>query len=187
MEVKPALCPAHRSLLPNGKQLILHSSTALSQSLPCLFLDRGLYTPPPSLPYSLHSPFPGRISQKFGNPFPTAWEISLSIVVADNVFTLPDLLQQECQSCSYRRGTFMAQGRKMKGGMEARESVYHSDHIVFRVSCRPPPSEKGRGLVLRGILIHGSLFVVSLRPARHACPQRQHRKETKKHGNRVFT
>jgi len=24
----------------------------------------------------------------------------------------------------------------MKGGMEARESVYHSDHIVFRVSCR---------------------------------------------------
>jgi hypothetical protein len=32
MEVKPALCPAHRSLLPDGKQLILHSSTALSQS-----------------------------------------------------------------------------------------------------------------------------------------------------------
>src|SRR6266568_2542037 len=161
MEVKPALCPAHRSLLPNGKQLILHSSTALSQSLPCLFLDRGLSTSPPSLPYPLPSPFPGRISQKFGNPFPTAWDISLSIVVADNVFTLPDLLQQECQSCSYRRGTFMAQGRKMKGGMEARESVYHSDHIVFRVSCRPTPSEKGRGLVLRGILIHGSLFVCS--------------------------
>src|SRR6266700_596863 len=95
MEVKPALCPAHRSLLPDGKQLILHSSTAWSQSLPCLFLDRGLYTPPPSLPYPLHSPFPGSISQKFGNPFPTAWDISLSIVVADNVFTLPDLLQSE--------------------------------------------------------------------------------------------
>src|SRR6266487_175418 len=89
MEVKPVLCPAHRSLLPDGKQLILHSSTTLSQSLPCLFLDRGLYTPPPSLPYSLHSPFPGRISQKFGNPFPTAWEISLSIVVADIVFARP--------------------------------------------------------------------------------------------------
>src|SRR6266702_5807479 len=89
MEVKPALCPAHRSLLPDGKQLILYSSTALSQSLPCLFLDRGLYTPPPSLPNALHSPFPGRISQKFGNPFPTAWEISLSIVVADIVFARP--------------------------------------------------------------------------------------------------
>jgi len=25
----------------------------------------------------------------------------------------------------------MAQGRKMKGGMEARESVYHSDRHVF--------------------------------------------------------
>src|SRR6266699_331275 len=95
MEVKPVLCPAHRSLLPDGKQLILHSSTTLSQSLPCLFLDRGLYTPPPSLPYSLHSPFPGRISQKFGNPFPTAWEISLSIVVADIVFACLDLLQQK--------------------------------------------------------------------------------------------
>ena len=100
-------------------------------------------------------------SQKFGNAFPTAWEISPGIVVADILLTLLDLLQQECQSCSYRRGTFMAQGRKMKGGMEARESVYHSDHIVFRVSCRPTPSEKGRGLVLRGILIHGSLFVCS--------------------------
>jgi len=88
---------------------------------------------------------------------------------------------------SCRRGTFMAQGRKMKGGMEARESVYHSDHIVFRVSCRPTPSEQGKGLVLRGILIHGSLFVVSLRPARHACPHRQHRKETKKHGSSLFT
>src|SRR6266571_5044823 len=89
MEVKPALCPAHRSLLPDGKQLILHSSTALSQSLPCLFLDRGISTPPPSLPSSLPSPFPGRISQKIGNPFPTAWDISLSIVVADIVFARP--------------------------------------------------------------------------------------------------
>src|SRR5215467_14462818 len=67
MEVKPALCPAHRSLLPDGKQLILYSSTALSQSLPCLFLDRGLSTPPPSLPCALHPPFPGRM-------FPIFWE-----------------------------------------------------------------------------------------------------------------
>ena len=89
MEVKPALCPAHRSLLPDGKQLILHSSTALSQSLPCLFLDRGLSTPPPSLPSSLHSPFPGSISQKFGNAFPTAWELSRGIVFADIVFARP--------------------------------------------------------------------------------------------------
>src|SRR6266700_5132165 len=188
MEVKPALCHAHRSLLPDGKQLILHSSTALSQSLPCLFLDRGLSTPPPSLPYPLHSPFPGRISQKFGNAFPTAWDISLSIVVADIVFARPRPPPVEVEAAgSCRRGTFMAQGRKMKGGMEARESVYHADHIVFRVSCRPPPSEKGKGLVLRGILIHGSLFVVSLRPARHACPQREHRKETKKYGSGLFT
>jgi hypothetical protein len=72
-----------------GKQLILYSSTALSQSLPCLFLDRGLSTPPPSLPYSPHSPFPGRSSQIFGNPFPTAWDISLSIVGADIMFARP--------------------------------------------------------------------------------------------------
>src|SRR6266700_5798088 len=85
MEVKPALCHAHRSLLPDGKQLILRSSTALSQSLPCLFLDRGLSTSPPSLP----SPFPGRISQKFGNAFPTAWELSRGIVCADIVFARP--------------------------------------------------------------------------------------------------
>src|SRR5215467_7197949 len=51
---------------------------------------------------------------------------------------------------------------------------------------RPPPSEKGKGLLFRGIPIHGSLFVVSLRPARYACLHRQHRKETQKHGNRVF-
>jgi hypothetical protein len=184
MEVKHALCTSHRNLLPDRKQLILCSSTAWSQSLPCLFLDRGLYTPPPSL----HSPFPGSISQKFGNAFPTARDISLSIVVADIVFARPRPPPVEVEAAgSCRRGTFMAQGRKMKGGMEARESVYHSDHIVFRVSCRPPPSEKGRGLVLRGILIHGSLFVVSLRPARHPCLQHQHRKETKKHGSGVFS
>src|SRR5450759_3745385 len=88
MEVKPALCPTHRSLLPDGKQLILHSSTALSQSLPGL-LNRRLSTPPPSLPSSLPSPFPGRISQKFGNAFPTAWEISRGIVFADIVFARP--------------------------------------------------------------------------------------------------
>src|SRR6266581_2522600 len=89
MEVKHALCTSHRGLLPDGKQLILHSSTALSQSLPCLFLDRGLSTPPPSLPSSLHAPFPGRISQKFGNAFPTAWELSRGIVFADIVFARP--------------------------------------------------------------------------------------------------
>jgi hypothetical protein len=30
--------------------------------------------------------FPGRMFPKIGNPFPTAWEIPLSIVVADIVF-----------------------------------------------------------------------------------------------------
>ena len=63
MEVKPALCPAHRSLLPDGKQLILYSSTALSQSLPCLFLERGLYTPPPSLPLARRPPWGSGSSQ----------------------------------------------------------------------------------------------------------------------------
>ena len=33
--------------------------------------------------------FPGRISQKFGNAFPTAWEISRGIVFADIVFARP--------------------------------------------------------------------------------------------------
>jgi hypothetical protein len=113
MEAKPALCPAHRSLLPDGKQLILRSSTALSQSLPCLFLERGLYTPPPSLPLARRPPFPGSISQRIGNPFPTAWDISLSIVGADMGFCLASASSSRSVSAgSCRRGTFMAQGQR---------------------------------------------------------------------------
>jgi hypothetical protein len=33
--------------------------------------------------------FPGRMFPKIGNPFPTAWDISLSIVVADIGFAWP--------------------------------------------------------------------------------------------------
>src|SRR6266699_759241 len=77
MEVKPALCPAHRSLLPDGKQLILYSSTALSQSLLRLF---------PIL-FPRHSQ--EACSQKFGNAFPTAWEMPPGKIVADSMFAWP--------------------------------------------------------------------------------------------------
>jgi hypothetical protein len=41
---------------------------------------------------------PGRISQKFGNPFPTAWDISLSIVGADIVFAPSGARSISCRS-----------------------------------------------------------------------------------------
>src|SRR5713226_5278527 len=85
MEVKPALCPTHRSLLPDGKQLILHSSTALSNtSLASSLIEVSTLL---LRLFPRHSQ--EEFSQKIGNPFPTAWDISLSIVFVDIAFAPP--------------------------------------------------------------------------------------------------
>lgn len=49
--------------------------------------------------------FPGRISQKFGNAFPTAWELSRGIVFADIVFARPaDQVQPPSRNGIPQRG-----------------------------------------------------------------------------------